>query len=177
MNDKNFNWDAAAFFERLTQNNRFARDNGYRFARVSSLEGFHGALGEMLSAKAFVAVSDESDGYSDIENSPHTRRVKMVLLAKRHKEDDMAAREAALENMRALFRQFMSVIILEKTKIEENNIFINPKITFREIDRYFFTGCACAFFQIALDTYTDLTYNPDEWLTPDLIQKNSGADM
>lgn len=101
----------------------------------------------------------------------------MVFLARRHKLDDMTAREAALANMRELFRQFMSVLILEKTKIEENNIFINPKITFREIDKYFFTGCACAFFQIALDTYTDLSYNPDEWLTPNLIQQNSGANM
>lgn len=175
--EKNFNWDAAAFFDRLTKNNRFARDNAYRFCRVSSLEGFHGALGEMLSTTAFVAVSDESDGYAEIENSPHTRRVKMVFLARRHKLDDMTAREAALANMRELFRQFMSVLILEKTKIEENNIFINPKITFREIDKYFFTGCACAFFQIALDTYTDLSYNPDEWLTPNLIQQNSGANM
>lgn len=176
MNDKNFNWDAAAFFERLTKNNRFARDNGYCFARVSSLEGFHGALGEMLSAKAFVAVSDESDGYAEIENSPHTRRVKMVFMARRHKVDDMTARESALANMRELFRQFMSVLILEKTMLEESNIFIKPKISFREIDKYFFTGCACAFFQIALDTYTDLTYNPEEWLTPDLTQRNSGAD-
>lgn len=54
-----------------------------------------------------------------------------------------------------------------KTKLEENNIFIDPRISFTEIDRYFFTGCACAFFQIAVDTYTDLSYNPEEWLTQD----------
>lgn len=77
----------------------------------------------------------------------------------------MTARELALGNMRELFRQFMSVLILEKTRLEENNIFIDPRISFTEIDRYFFTGCACAFFQIAVDTYTDLTYDPDEWLT------------
>lgn len=164
MNDSNFNWDAAAFFERLTGLNRFAKDNAYRFSRVSSLEGFHGALGEMLSTRAFVAVSDTSQGGLDIENTPHTRRVKTVFLARRHAADNMEARERAMDNMRELFRQFMSVLILEKTRLEQHNIFIDPRISFNEIDRYFFTGCACAYFQIAVDTYTDLSYNPDEWL-------------
>ena len=144
MNDSNFHWDAAAFFERLTARNRLAKAHEYRFARVSSLEGFHEALGTMHSSKAFVAVSDESQGGLDIENTPHTR-------------------ERMLEGMRELFRQFMTVLCLEKTRLEENSIFIDPRISFTEIDRYFFTGCACAFFQIAVDTYTDLTYNPDEW--------------
>ena len=165
MSESNFNWDAASFFERLTASNRFAKEHAYRFERVSSLKGFHGALGSMMSTKAFVAVRDESQGGIDIENSPHTRRVKTVFLAKRHKADSMEAREQCLNNMRELFRQFMSVLLLEKTRLEENNIFIDARISFTEIERYFFTGCACAYFQIAVDTYTDLTYNPDEWLT------------
>lgn len=127
MNDANFNWDAAAFFERLTGLNVFAKTHKYRFARVSSLEGFHGALGNMTSTSAFVAVSDTSQGGLDIENTPHTRRVKTVFLAKRHAVDDMMARERCMDNMRELFRQFMSVLIQEKTKLEENNIFIDPE--------------------------------------------------
>lgn len=164
--DSNFNWDSSAFFERLTASNRFARDGGYVFVRVSSLEGFHGALGEMHSTQAFVAVSDTSDGGLDIENTPHTRRVKTVFLARRHALDDMEAREQSMDDMRELFRQFMSVLILEKTRLEENNVFLDSRISFREIERYFFTGCACAYFQIAVDTYTDLTYNPEEWIDP-----------
>lgn len=165
MKDSNFNWDASDFFERLTRDNRFAVDNGYRFARVSSLDGFHDALGSMLSTQALVAVSDTSPGTLSIENSPHARRVKLVFLAKRHAVDDMAARERCMDNMRELFRQFMSVLILEKTRLEEDCVYLDPRITFSEIDRYFFTGCACAYFQIAVDTYTDLSYNPEEWLT------------
>ena len=168
-NTSNINWDASSFFERLTGMNRFAQKHAYRFSRVSSLEGFHGALGEMTSTTAFVAVSDISQGGIDIENSPHTRRVKTVFLAKRHAVDDMKARDRCMDNMRELFRQFMSVLIQEKTRLEENNVFLDPRISFHEIDRYFFTGCACAYFQIAVDTYTDLSYNPDEWLTPEVM--------
>ena len=54
------------------------------------------------------------------------------------------------------FRQLMTMLILEKTKQEQHNIYLDPRIFFQEIDQYFFTGCACAFFQIAVDTYTDL---------------------
>ena len=165
MNGANFNWDAAAFFERLTAANKFAQEHGYRFARVSSLDGFHAAIGSMQSTTAFVAVGDESQGALDVENTPHTRHVKSIFFAKRHAVDDMNARERALDNMRELFRQFMSALNLEKIRIEENNIFIEPRISITEIDRYFFTGCACAYFLIAIDTYTDLSYNPDEWLS------------
>lgn len=161
--DKNFNWDAAAFFEGLTSSNRLAQERGFRFHRVSSLDGFHSALSDMYTAPAFVAVSDESQGSLSIDNSPHTRRVKTVFLAMRYAEDNEQARSECFDTMRELFRQFMSVLILEKTRLEERNIFVDPRISFNEIERYFFTGCACAYFQISIDNYTSLVYNPDEW--------------
>ena len=86
-----------------------------------------------------------------------------VFLAKRHKIDNMAARTRCMETLRELFRQYMSLLILEKTKLEQHCIYLDPRISFNEIDRYFFSGCACAYFQIAVDVYTDLKYNEDEW--------------
>jgi len=165
MKSNNFNWDAAKFFERLTATNRHAKTNGYVFARVSSLEGFQGALDKMYSAPAFVAVDDTSQGYMSLDNSPHTRRVKTVFLAMRHAEDDPEAREDCMANMRELFRQFMSVLLMERTRLAEDCVYLDENIQFNEIDRYFFTGCACAYFQIAVDTYTNLAFNPEEWLT------------
>ena len=89
--------------------------------------------------------------------------IGFLSLAKRHEIDDMAARTRCMETMRELFRQYMSLLILEKTKLEQHCIYLDPRISFNEIDRYFFSGCACAFFQIAVDVYTDLRYNADEW--------------
>lgn len=103
-------------------------------------------------------------GFTELNNSPHTRRVKTVFLAMRHALDDMTAREECMETMRELFRQFMTRLILERTRLEENCVYLDPRITFQEIDRYFFSGCACAYFQIAVDVFTDLRYNKDEWL-------------
>jgi hypothetical protein len=68
-----FSWNATAFFADLTKRNRFAVANGFHFCKVSGLEGFEEALAAMQSHKAFVCVSDISQGYTDINNTPHTR--------------------------------------------------------------------------------------------------------
>ena len=117
----------------------------------------------MQGNTAFVCVSDIAQGFTELNNSPHTRRVKTVFLAMRHALDDMQARQECMETMRELFRQFMSSLILERTRLEENCIYLDPRISFNEIDRYFFSGCACAYFQIAVDVFTDLRYNANEW--------------
>lgn len=164
MNNLNSNWEAAAFFERLTSINKFAREHNFAFERVSSLEGFLSLISNSISAKAFVAVSDTSSGGIDLNNSPHTRRVKTVFLFMRHKAADPGARQRCLNRMEELFRQFMSVLIQEQTRLREQCIYIADSISFHEIDKYFYTGGACAYFQFAIDKFTDLSYNADEWI-------------
>ena len=158
-----FSWNATSFFEDLTNRNRLAQSENFVFCRVSGLEGFEEALHVMQSATAIVAVSDTSQGYMEMNNTPRTRRVKTVFLAMRHALDDMAARQECFDMLRELFRQYMSVLLQEKTRLEENRIYLDPQISFTEIERYFFSGAACAYFQIAIDTFTDLRYNADEW--------------
>ena len=144
MKQSAINWDATTFFASLTASNKFAKSNDFTFAKVSGLDGFEEALQQLQSATAFVAVSDISQGYIEVNNSPHTRRVKTVFLAMRHALGDMTARQECMDTMRELFRQFMSKLILEKTKQEQQNIYLDPRISFQEIDQYFFSGCACA---------------------------------
>ena len=164
MENKNINWDATTFFRGLTEKNRLAESKKFRFCEVSGLDGFVDAVKNAQQTTAFICVSDVSDGWTDINNTPHTRRVKTVFLAMRHKVDDMTARAACMETMREIFRQFMSKFIQEKTRLEQNFIYPDSRIRFTEMPRYFFTGCAGAYFQIALNTYTDLQYNGDEWI-------------
>lgn len=156
-------WYATDFFRNLCASNKLAQSEHFVFTQCSGLEGFEEALQEMQSSVAFCCVSDIADGYTELNNTPRTRRVKTVFLAMRHAAEDMDARNSCMEIMRELFRQFMSVLTLERVKLEQNCIYLDPRISFNEIDRYFFSGCACAYFQIAVDVYTDLRYNPDEW--------------
>ena len=161
----NGQWNAASFFENLTATNRLARSEGFTFCRVSGLDGFEEAVNEAQTQSAFVCVSDIADGYTELNNTPRTRRVKTVFFAMRHAAEDMEARAECMETMRELFRQFMSRLLPEKVRLEQNCIYLDPRITFNEIDRYFFSGAAGAYFQIAVDVFTDLRYNADEWDT------------
>lgn len=156
-------WDAADFFRRLTLDNRLAAHERFEFCKCSGLQGFEDALQQMQQAPAFICVSDTADGFIELENTPRSRRVKTVFFAMRHAPEDMEARNECLSIMRELFRQFASRLIREKVKLEENCIYLDSRIAFTEIDRYFFSGCACAYFQIAVDCYTDLRLNKDEW--------------
>ena len=103
------NWDATTFFERLTDTNILARNKKFRFCKVSGLQGFEDALASMQTTTAFVCVSDTAEGYTELNNSPRTRRVKTVFFAMRHQLGNMAARLDCFDTMRELFRQYMSV--------------------------------------------------------------------
>ena len=162
-NQLNGRWDAAKFFEELTATNKLAQQEQFVFCRVSGLDGFEEAVNQAQTQRAFVCVSDIADGYTELNNSPRTRRVKTVFFAMRHAAEDMSARAECMEIMRELFRQFMSRLLPEKVMLEQNCIYLDPRISFNEIDRYFFNGAAGAYFQIAVDVYTDLRYNKDEW--------------
>lgn len=162
--DKNYSWDAIHFFRDLHARNRLAQEKGYRFAVVSGLDGLEEYIGQAQTTTAAICVSDVSTGFTEMNNTPHTRRVKTVFLMKRHALDDMTARERCMDEMREIFRQFMSVIFKEKTQIEQGILYLDPRVQFTEIEQYFAMGCACAFFNIAYDVYTNLVYRPEEWL-------------
>ena len=165
---KNFNWDATSFFEWLTAKNRLALENGFVTHRVSGLEGFEECLHSMQECTAFIAISDIAQGYTELNNTPHTRRVKTIFLAMRHAIDDMTARQECMDIMREVFRQFMSVLLQEKVRVMKEHIYLDPRISFIEMPQFFFSGCACAYFQVATDVYTDLRYQEFEW-TEDIL--------
>ena len=156
-------WNATQFFEELVAKNKLAVGEGFTFCKVSGLEGFEEALHAMQQAKAFCCVSDIADGYTELNNTPRTRRIKTVFLAMRHAIDDMDARNECMEIMRELFRQMMSVLTLERVKLEQNCIYLDPRISFNEIDRYFFSGWSCASFQVPVDVFTVLIYYTNDW--------------
>jgi len=162
--EKSYAWDATAYFRELTLRNKLAQRQNYLFAQVSGLDGLEDYIATMKSSRAAVCVSDISPGYTEMNNTPHTRRVKTVFMMKRHKIGDMAARARCMDEMRELFRQFMSALFKERTRISQGFLYLDPRVQFTEIERYFAAGAACAYFQIALDTYTNLVYRDEEWI-------------
>ena len=115
--------------------NKLAKVGKFTFCRVSGQEGFEECLHSRQSTANFIAVSDIAQGYTEQNTTPHTRRVKTVFFAMRHALDDMQARQECMEAMRELFRQFMSVLIQDKTRVEEEHIYLDPHVSFREIGK------------------------------------------
>ena len=157
-------WSAAEFFEFLTKHNKLAIQHGFRFCKVSGLTGFEEAVTSMQNTTAFVCVSDIAQGTTSIDNTPHIEKVRTVFLAMRHAIDSMTARDKCMKTMHELFRQFMTVLIKEKTRLQQNCIFVDERISFQEIDQYFFSGCAGAWFQIKVNNYIDLRFAESEWV-------------
>ena len=68
------NWDAVNFFQTLTDNNLLAKQHGFVACRVSGLKGFEDALAHLQSSTAFVCISDSSEGFTELNNTPRTRQ-------------------------------------------------------------------------------------------------------
>lgn len=172
-------FDAFAFFSHLTEANALARRYGFRCCMASDLEGFIEALQNMQEYTPLVCVSDTSSGEIYMANSPNTRRIKTIFLFMPHAiQDDWAkVRMECFAVMRELFRQFLSVLLMERARLRLSGVYVDSDVNFEEIDRYFFSGGACAFFQIAVDQPTDLQFNSQEWLTDPTPMKLSRLDV
>ncbi len=171
-------FDAPAFFRMLTERNSLARFHGFRFAEVSDLEGFAEILGDMQQYAPLICVSDTSDGRISLDNTPSTSRVKTVFMFMPHpvQDDWVAHRKRCFDIMREIFRQFLTVMIREHTRLHLDGIYLERDITFQEIDRYFFSGGACAFYNIAIQKNTDLQLRQEEWTEPPIPPRLSRLD-
>lgn len=163
MKDFYLGWDAFPYFEKLTESNNLCREHGFRTVRVSSLQGLEDVLAAFQNGMAFVAVANESDGSISLNNTAYAHFVKTIFLALRYPIDDMAAREDAFKILTEIFRQFLSRLNRERTRIANGFIYIDNNLTFNEIPEAFANGCACAFFNIKIGKACDLVYRADEW--------------
>lgn len=171
-------FDSISFFRHLTESNRLAKEYGFRFEIVSGLDGFEDTLHSIADAIALVCVDDTSQGDIVTANTPHKKSFRTVFLYMRHAVDNwMENRQRCFNIMRELFRQFMTVLIRQRVRLRLENTIINPDVSFHEIDKYFFTGGACAWFQIEVDKFISLEYNHEEWLTDPLPPKVSKLDV
>lgn len=151
------------FFRSLTEQNKLCQEKGFRFVEISGLQGLEEALASMQNHSNFVFVQDNAAGYTSLENTPHTRRVRTVFVAMRHKLNDMKARRAAMDIISEIHMQFCSRLIQERTRLQENMQYLDQRINLQEVSQYLVPGTAICMFEISVDTYIDLSYNPEHW--------------
>ena len=158
-------WDAGTFFRRLVERNKLCKEKGFRYVTISGLDGLEEAIATMQNNPNLVMVSENAAGATRLDNTPHVTKVRTVFIAMRHKHDDMTARKTCMDIIFELHRQFGSVLIQESTRLRENMQFLNPEITLQEVDKYLVPDTAICMFELAVSTYIDLQYTPEEWTT------------
>lgn len=156
-------WNASLYFNWLLDRNKLAIEHRFQFCEVSGLQGLEDMLHLAQNTSAFFAVSEVSDGYMSIGQSSQNRRVKTVFMALRHEEGNMIARGKCFDIMREIFRQMMTVLSRDRRLFHGMKVFIDERVQFSEIEQYFFTGCACAYFQIAVDNFRPVCICKDDW--------------
>lgn len=165
MESKKAPWSAIEFFRSLVASNKLCKEKGFKCVAVSGLQGLEEAVARMQSTPNMVAVVENAAGYTMFDNTPHTRKVRTVFICMRHVLDDMEARQRCMDTIFELHRQFCSMLIQEKVRLQENMQFLNPQINLQEVSKYLIPGTAICMFELSVDTYIDLSYNPEEWST------------
>ena len=157
-------WNAVEFFQQLTAQNKLCQEKGFRFVKISGLQGLEEAISQMQETKNFVAVIDNAVGYTELQNTPHTTRVRTLFFAMRHKLGDMSARERCMDTIRDIHQQFCSKLLMERTRLEQDRLYIDSRITLQEASQYLVPGTAICMCEISVTKYIDLSFNPDQWL-------------
>lgn len=160
-------WNAAAFFKQLTETNKLAVENHFRFCEISSLKGLENVVKSMQNTTAWVCCCDNDAGSVVMnDNTPHTTLSKMVVMAMRYNSDDMAARANCINKMATIFRQFCSALLTKEMDILDEDTKFNHDIELHVIPNIITPGVAAMYFVIGTNTMHDLCYDPDEWITP-----------
>lgn len=164
MNYKS-NFDGYAYFAQLCTKNKLSLQEQFKFCRVTGLGGMEEALANLKRERCFFCIDDTTDG-ATIRRSGgfYKRRVYTVFLLKRYKFGDMSAHRDALNVCRQLFDQIVSRMLIDKDKLDSDLIYMNTdRIHFREMEKYFLSGCAGIYFMIDVDEPLDLRYEAEEW--------------
>lgn len=82
----------------------------------------------------------------------------------RYKLNDMNDRQEKLNTCRKIFRQFLSRIIIDKMKWENDFTYLlSDQVDNREIGAYFINGLTGVEFHIDVSEPLDLVYDNEEW--------------
>lgn len=159
------NFNAYDYFEKICAKNKLARSERFGFCRVTGLEGMEEALTNLRKTEAFFCIDATNDGSTVQANGGFfKRRVFTVFLLKRYKFGDMSAHQEALGICRALFDQICSRMLLDREILLGDLIYLNTdRIHFREMEKYFLSGCAGIYFMIDIDEPLDLSYESEQW--------------
>lgn len=157
-------FNAVAYFQELT-NDLKETSADFDYTRVSSLENLEGVMGNMKRKANFIAVDDTADGVMVNKNGGYfERRPYFVFAIKNFPQGDMTLRQTRLEECRVIFRKFLTRMIRDKYRFQDNLIYLDmEEVVFHELPGYFAAGATGLYFGFHVDIPQDLSFIQDDW--------------
>lgn len=160
-------FDAFSYFRDLTKQNKLTSELGFVPTTCSSPLSFEGMLQNMTKHKNFVVIDDTNEGNVAINGDGSYRKnmTYTVWILMRYKQFDMNDRQEKLNTCRKIFRQFLSKIVIDKYRWQEQycTYTLSDQVDSREIGAYFINGLTGVEFHIDVSEPLDLEYNYEEW--------------
>lgn len=158
-------FDAIAYFKKIADSNRLAKQNKFTIGECSGIEGIEPLMQQYRKAANYIMIDDTVDG-SMISNRVgwFNRRTYTVFIFAMYREDDMQDRQTKLDLCRELFRQLLTRLIADQHQYEYDLIYMRTQsIQYRELNSYNFSGVTGVYFMINVDEPVDLQFEDSLW--------------
>lgn len=155
-------FDPITYFKALTLSHILTKDK-YFFTQISGITELEGIIANRKRHNYFVAVDNAEDG-STIQGQGRgyfERRPTTVFICG-FAGDDLDRRNILLEELRSIYRDFVSKLI--KDKSANPLLLINTqRIPFFEIPSSFADGIIGIYFIVTVDNQINLVYDASRW--------------
>lgn len=168
MENKDLSFDAYAYFEQLTKENKLVVNHKFKFTRVTNEDELEEVMTNMRSNSAFFALDDSSNGivYQPGNGGFFRKRVLSVFLLKRGRLNNMDDYVANMNICRDIFNQVCSRMIKDGPLLFEKNIQLNlDQLVFKQIENTLINGASGFYFMFNVVEPINLCYNDNEWTT------------
>lgn len=164
MDDKT-SFDAQGYFRQLTEHNKLALQYAFYPCSCSGINSLEDMLLNFQNKGAFVAVDDTNDSNISRQGAGFfAKRTITVFVLRRYKFGDMASRKDSLDICRKLYRQFISRLLVDSMKMDNDFTYLNTdRIFYRELGEYFLNGLTGLYFMVDVNEPEDLKYDATEW--------------
>lgn len=156
-------FDPVAYFETLKNSLKITKTK-YLFSKISGLTELEGILANRKRHLFHVAVDDSENG-ATIQGAGRgywERRPYTVFLCAVTKTKNIDAREAVLNELRAIYRSFMTKMILDNA--QQPGLFVDlARTPFYELPGAFADGVVGIYFIVTVDNQIDLSYVATDW--------------
>lgn len=158
-------FDIIEYYKDLAKKNKLAKSNKFFACQCSGISSLEDVLANLQTQHSFIAVDDTNDGsYEMLSGGYFKKRTVTVFIISRYDFGDMNDRKKSLNLCRSIFKQFISKMIKDSNKLEQQQVFVDTSRVFsRELGAYFIDGCTGLYFMVDISQPEELIYNVEEW--------------